>query len=221
MRIRRGPLFFCITRLLDSITPELYIVIKHKRDMTTTERKRELNDKIHKVFYQMGTKAWDEIFDYERENDLRATISAPVEPTTQDFLDQIEQDGLKDVFESVIMIRYSNGVDRLHTDYVRNADNVDPKRSTIRDYYVYTTSEVNETLCANCDDMLEDSGGIHLILVVDSYYPDYDQSFQGTYLQVLEDIASFYKSHSPISDPIVILNHWGYPYRCEIEQESC
>lgn len=188
--------------------------------MTTTERKKELNDKIHKVFYQMGTKAWDEIFDYERENDLRTTISTPVEPTTQDFLDQIEQGGLKDAFESVIMIRYSNGVDRLHTDNVRNADDIDPKRSTVRDYYVYTTSEVNETLCANYENMLDDSDGIHLILVVDSYYPDYDQSFQGTYLQVLKDIASFYESHSPVRDPIVIRNHWGYPYRCDVEQES-
>lgn len=31
--------------------------------MTTTERNGELNDKI----YQMCTKAWSEIFDYERE----------------------------------------------------------------------------------------------------------------------------------------------------------
>lgn len=148
--------------------------IKHRRDMTTIDQKKaELRCKIDSIFSKMSIEVWDDIYEFRRKNGLFISNELVVS-VAQDFLDQIEREGLKDAFESVIILTYNDRDERLHTDHVRYVDGVILERSVVKCYYVYTTSEVNETLCANCEDILDDSDGIHLILIIDSYYPDYN-----------------------------------------------
>ena len=187
--------------------------------MTTIDQKKaELRCKIDKIFSKMSSRAWDDIYDCKTANKLSVSDECSYEPVAQDFLDQIEQDGLKDAFESVITLKYNDEDEHLHTDTIRYIDGVILERAVVRNYYVYTTSEVNETLYANCENMLDDSDGIHLILIIDSYYSGYDASYYGTLPQVLENIRCFYDVHPDIYDPIIVCNHWGRSYSCKVEQ---
>lgn len=110
-------------------------------------------------------------------------------------------------------------IDKKHIRHIRDMDAIDQKKVELRCKIDSIFSKMSIEARNNIYIYIyECNDGIHLILIVDNYYPDYNTSFYGTLPQVLEAIRCFYDTHPDIYDPVIVHNHWSRPYSCEVEQ---
>ena len=110
------------------------------------------------------------------------------EPSLEDFLANLGED-VKKEFEDIEFVSYKWDNERLHTDSVSFATDDEAAHKVVRDYEILDAEEYNSTIYANCGEEAEYEGYV-LVVAVDEYVVDHDESFVGSPLQCMEYIAS-------------------------------
>lgn len=149
--------------------------------------KQEISNKVYAAMMAAEKKMNEQVAQFLNEHKNLCVEYHAFEPSLEDFIANLGSDVRKELVD-VDYIYYKWDNERLHTDSFQLATSAAASRKVVRDYEILDAEEYNSTVYANCGVQAEYDGYV-LVVAVDEYVVDHDESFVGTPLQCMESIA--------------------------------
>ena len=150
--------------------------------------REELNSRVYSAIRAAEKKMNEQVAQFLIDSKNLSVEYHDYEPSLEDFLANLGSDVRKELVD-VDYIYYKRDNERLHTDSIHLVTSAAAARKVVRDYEILDAEEYNSTVYANCSVQAE-YDGYALVVVVDEYVVDHDESIAGTPLQCMEYIAS-------------------------------
>lgn len=149
--------------------------------------KQEISNKVYAAMMAAEKKMNEQVARFLDKHKNLCVEYHDYEPSLEDFLSNLGEEVRKELVD-VDYIFYKWDNERLHTDSIQLATSAAASRKVVRDYEILDAEEYNSTVYANCGVQAEYDGYV-LVVAVDEYVVDHDESFVGTPLQCMESIA--------------------------------